>query len=170
VGVRVPVHRQGAVGVRQVVLRPDGVDQVRLRVVGADLEGDVEAVVVGDDDGLVLDQLEESLVGGHLALALAGEVVLLDGALAVVRPPDDGAAPHHQALAGEAHRHVGALVRRRDDEAPLARRGVLVLFVRTRVEANWIRSRELAYTLFKILDAARRNGNHRNGNSSQQQQ
>jgi len=126
------VHRQPqGVGLRQVAVGPDGEDQVRLRVVGAELEGDVEAPRARDDDGPVLDELEESLVRGAVLGALAAEVVLLDGALAVGRPPDDGAAPDHGALAREADRHVRALVRRREDEAPLAGPRVLVLPART---------------------------------------
>jgi hypothetical protein len=122
------VHRQlqGA-GRRQVAVRPDGVDQVRLRVVGAELEGEVEAARAGDDGGLVPDELEEASVGGDLVGALPAEVVLLDGAPAVGCPPGDGAAADHGALPREADRHVRALVRRRQDEAPLARPRVLVL-------------------------------------------
>lgn len=127
-GGHVLVRRQPQrVGLRQAAVRPDGVDQVRLRVVGAELEGEVEAAGARGDGGPVPDELEEAPVGGALLGALPAEVVLLDGAPAVGRPPDDGAAPHHGALAREADRHVRAPVRRREDEAPLAGPRVLVL-------------------------------------------
>jgi len=65
-GGHVLVHRQPqGVGLRQVAVRPDGEDQVRLRVVGAELEGEVQAAGAGDDDGPVLDELEEALFGAQ---------------------------------------------------------------------------------------------------------
>lgn len=129
------MHLELGVGGGDEALVSHGVDQVRLRAVRVELEGEVEPAGVRDEGGPVPDHGEAAFVRGHVLRGPALEVVLLDDAalaLAVAaarrrRPPDHGAAPDHQPFAGEPHRHEGPLVRRRQHEAPFVGRRVLVL-------------------------------------------
>jgi hypothetical protein len=110
----------------------DGVDEVRGGLCGGELEREVEAGRLRHQERGARHERQAALVRRAPARARAAQPELLGhpDAAGAGRPPRHRAAPHHGAVRREPHRHVRAVVRRRQHEAPRALRAVPVLLTR----------------------------------------